>query len=58
MTHGANFHPVATPQQLGELVLKWQDLKHSNVLPCLGLTKQFGPIPALIFLLCTEGSIM
>jgi serine/threonine protein kinase len=45
-------------QQLGELVLTWQELHHPNVIPCIGLTMQFGPIPALIFPMCTEGSIM
>ena len=45
-------------QQLGELVLKWQELYHPNVIPCMGLTMQFGPIPALIFPMCTDGSIM
>ena len=33
-------------------------LDHPNIMPCLGLTMQFGPIPALIFPMCTEGSIM
>jgi serine/threonine protein kinase len=45
-------------QQLGDLVLQWQELHHPNVLPCIGLTMQFGPIPALIFPMCTKGSIM
>ena len=45
-------------QQLENLVLQWQELDHPNILPCLGLTMQFGPIPALIFPMCTEGSII
>jgi hypothetical protein len=45
-------------QQLGQLVLQWQQLNHPNILPCHGLTMQFGPIPALIFPMCKEGSIM
>src|ERR1700683_1712437 len=45
-------------QQLENLVLQWQKLDHPNVLPCFGLTMQFGPIPALIFPMCTEGSII
>lgn len=45
-------------QQLGKLVLQWQELHHPNVIHCIGLTMQFGPIPALIFPMCAEGSIM
>lgn len=45
-------------RQLENLVLQWQELDHPNILPCLGLTMQFGPIPALIFPMCTEGSII
>jgi len=45
-------------EQLGQLVLQWQQLNHPNILPCHGLTMQFGPIPALIFPMCKEGSIM
>lgn len=45
-------------EQLGHLAEKWQELEHPNVMPCLGLTMQFGPIPALVFPMCSEGSIM
>jgi hypothetical protein len=45
-------------QQLGTLVLQWQQLDHPTVMPCIGLTMQLGPIPALIFPMCSEGSIM
>jgi len=45
-------------QQLGHLVLQWKEMNHPNILPCHGLTMQFGPVPALIFPMCRKGSIM
>lgn len=45
-------------KELEKLVLQWQGLDHRNVMPCLGITKEFGPTPALIFPMCAEGSIV
>jgi len=52
------FIPSTNLQQLEKLVKQWQELHHANVMPCIGLTMQLGPIPALIFPMCSEGSIV
>ncbi|KAF7982383.1 hypothetical protein HWV62_28465 [Athelia sp. TMB] len=40
-----------------ELAAEWQTLEHPNVMPCLGVTYDFGIIASVVMPLCPEGNI-
>ncbi|KAF7967351.1 hypothetical protein HWV62_34655 [Athelia sp. TMB] len=40
-----------------ELVAEWQTLEHPNVMPCLGVTYDFGLVVSVVMPLCPEGNI-
>ncbi|KAF7982386.1 hypothetical protein HWV62_28471 [Athelia sp. TMB] len=40
-----------------ELARKWKTIEHHNVMPCLGVTYDFGLVASLIMPFCPEGNI-
>lgn len=45
-------------ENLGELVARWRQLSHSNVMECFGTCHNFGHLPGLVLPMCTNGNIM
>ncbi|KZP27873.1 kinase-like protein [Athelia psychrophila] len=40
-----------------KLVQGWQSLDHQNIMPCLGVTRDYGLIASLVMPMCPDGSI-
>ncbi|KZP26799.1 kinase-like protein [Athelia psychrophila] len=40
-----------------KLVTKWQSLDHQNIMPCLGVTLDYGLVASLVIPMCPDGSI-